>query len=31
MDDAERDQIDQDSEKIIKTCQDTIKHFKQEG
>lgn len=31
MDDTERNQIDQDCEKVIKTCQDTIKHFKQEG
>lgn len=31
MEDAERDQIDQDSEKIIRTCQETIKHFKQEA
>lgn len=31
MEDAERDQIDQDSEKIIKACQETIKHLKQEA
>ncbi|XP_029645174.1 syntaxin-18 [Octopus sinensis] len=31
MEDTERNQIDQDCEKVIKTCQDTIKHFKQEA
>ncbi|GAB1603888.1 syntaxin-18-like [Argonauta hians] len=30
MEDSDRNQIDQDCERVIKTCQDTIKHFKQE-
>ena len=31
MTDAERDQIDADAEKLIKTCRDAIKALKQEG
>ena len=31
MTDAERDQIDADAEKFIKTCSDAIKSFKDQG
>ena len=31
MTDAERDQIDADAEKFIKTCSDAIKSFRDQG
>jgi hypothetical protein len=31
MTDAERDQIDSDAQNIIKTCRETIGHFRQEA